>query len=74
MLIYSDEDEELRLLFALYEYSKCNRLNGLELVEEIYDFFELHDYITQSQYNFLKKIYEKNDVHDYYEKYMEANK
>lgn len=68
MKTYDEDSEEIRILWALMKYADHNKRFNRKFVDDINDFFEKHNYITNNQMEVLAKIYYKNNVDEFFNK------
>ena len=64
--IYTDEDEEILILSQLIRFADHNPKFKRKYIDDVYDFFDKYDYITGAQMETMKKIYDDNDVEEFF--------
>ena len=67
-MTYNDEDEELKILWSLIRFADHNKSFNRKYIDEVYDFYEKHDFITYAQHEVLTKIYYSNNVEEFFDR------
>ena len=70
---YNDEDEEIKILWALIRFADHNRDLKRKYIDDIYDFYEERGFITHAQLEVLSKIYYENKVDAFFDELEEIH-
>jgi hypothetical protein len=65
MKVYTEDDKESLIVSDLIRYADHHRDFDRRFVDEIYDFLEKYEYITEKQFDILHQIYIKNGVEEF---------
>lgn len=69
MIKYTDEDKETLVLSRLIRYADHHADFDRTFIDKIYDFMELNDYISDGQLQVLNRIYDQNNIKDFFNEY-----
>jgi len=69
---YTEEDEELMVLYRAWKYANKHPKFSRKFVDDVYEFFEEKEYITQAQLDKIVEIYYSEKINEYFDNMEES--